>query len=200
MNTLARFLALARDLEVERAKAQALIEKLRLQLDELTTAPLPKSDFLERLNGHVDSQIQVFDANVRAAIERLMNRPNVDFQAVNFPFLTPMNGAPGLDEKLIVALLADATKQRIARVVDAMQWPSPGPRAADRPKLRQKIMGELAAAEAALAALNPAARTGLLQHPDVQAQPPNNTADASAQSDVSAIDNFNLFEDLNDGR
>lgn len=152
MSTLRDLAALVRDLGAERSAAVLTIESLRQQRDALDTAPLPKSDLVQQLDVYVDAQLAVFDGNLRRALERIANRPNLNLQelAQGFPLLTMMDGAGAIDERLVVALLGAGAKKRCAAVVAAMDWPTAGPPASERAALREQLDAQIAAAQASL--------------------------------------------------
>lgn len=147
--SLKDFLARARAFADSRSRAAADLERLKQERDELETAPLPKADFAALIEKYIDAQLAVFDANVAAAVDRLKHRPNVDFEQMRggFPVLQMMAGDGRIDERLLVALLADAVKARVRAALNRMDWPDAGPPLAARPAARQRLDAAIEAAE-----------------------------------------------------
>jgi len=149
MNPLKTFLQHARSFADSRLRASAELERLRQQRDELESLPVPKADFAAQIERYVDDQLAVFDQNVAAAVELLKHRPNVNFEQMKggFPLLVMMGGDGRIDERLLVALLADAVKGRVRAALNRMDWPDAGPPLAARPAARQRLDAAIEAAE-----------------------------------------------------
>lgn len=149
MNPLKSFLQHARSFADSRSRAVADLERLKQERDELETAPLPKADFAAQIENYIDAQLAVFDANVAAAVDRLKHRPSVDFAQMRggFPVLQMMDGSGQLDERLLIALLADAVKGRVRAALNRIDWPDAGPPLAERPAARQRLDAAIEAAE-----------------------------------------------------
>lgn len=160
MNPLKSFLQHARSFADLRSRAAAELEQLKQQRDELETAPLPKADFAALIERYIDAQLAVFDANVAAAVDRLKHRPNVDFEQMRggFPLLQMMDGSGQLDERLLVALLADAVKGRVRAALNRMDWPVVGLPLAARPAARQRLDAAIEAAERTILEMDAAAQ------------------------------------------
>jgi len=149
MNPFRNFLQHARAFADSRSRAAAEVEALKQQRDELDTAPLPKADFAALIEKYVDAQLAVFDQNVAAAVDRLKHRPSVDFEQMRggFPVLQMMGGDGRIDERLLLALLADAVKGRVRAALNRIDWPDAGPPLAERPAARQRLDAAIEAAE-----------------------------------------------------
>lgn len=156
MYDVASLAALTSKLREERGALLAQIERAKQERDALTTAPLPKTEVIAKLDRLIDSSLLRFDENLERALERVQHRPTLDYNSLEggFPFLMLMNGKATLDQELIVGLLGTALRERCRAVVGRMSWPNAGPTMQERTRLRARLDEQIADCEERLAAMD----------------------------------------------
>ena len=132
--------------------ARSRIETLKRERDALDSAPLPTADLIARVSECVDSRVVEFDSNIEQAVERVLHRPGLDLRSMpgGFPILERIGGDGRIDAKLVEALLGKAIRDRVAAVINRMDY-TPGPPARERPAARERLTREIETAETELA-------------------------------------------------
>lgn len=138
--------ALRSGIESELSDLRGRIADAQDRLAELDEAPVPRSEYLERIGGWIDGKARTFAESAEYQVSALRG-PAPRFDDVLLGSM-PVRGSGGPDvavadaAPLLCWLMGDEIKAKLAETINAAGFEA-GPPSADRPKLRRDLEAEL---------------------------------------------------------
>lgn len=137
--------------EVE--QLQARIEEKRQERQRIELSPLPRQDLADMLDEWIDQEAAQFLPNLRAGIDFMVRKPNLETIGHNLGLLEIGSGGIRIQGQIptrnLCFLLRDTLKSGFRIAVEQMEYPDDqiGPPRAKRPAMLAKLDSEITALE-----------------------------------------------------